>query len=60
MKKSAGPMMAEDSKPSKHMLGDKAYDSAELCEELHERETKVNRFSCSRYFDRVAVKRVCA
>ena len=47
--------MAEDSKPSKHMLGDKAYDSAELCEELHERETKVNRFSCSRYFDRVAV-----
>jgi putative transposase len=27
-------------KPSKHMLGDKAYDSAELREELHERGTK--------------------
>ena len=27
-------------KPSKHMLGDKAYDSAELQEELHERGTK--------------------
>jgi len=27
-------------KPSKHMLGDKAYDSAELRDELHERGTK--------------------
>jgi transposase len=27
-------------KPSKRMLGDKAYDSAELREELHERGTK--------------------
>jgi IS5 family transposase len=27
-------------KPPKHMLGDKAYDSAELCEELDERGTK--------------------
>src|SRR5258705_10474937 len=27
-------------KPSKHMLGDKAYDSAELREELNERGTK--------------------
>jgi putative transposase len=27
-------------KPCKHMLGDKAYDSAELRKELHERGTK--------------------
>ena len=27
-------------KPSKHMLGDKAYDSAELRDELHQRGTK--------------------
>jgi len=27
-------------KPSKRMLGDKAYDSAELREDLHERGTK--------------------
>ena len=27
-------------KPSKHMLGDKAYDSAELRDELHERGTQ--------------------
>jgi transposase len=32
-------------KPSKHMLGDKAYDSAELREELQERGTQPNR-SC--------------
>jgi hypothetical protein len=30
-------------KPSKHMLGDKAYDSAELREELHERGTNCRR-----------------
>jgi hypothetical protein len=28
-------------KPSKHMLGDKAYDSAELRGELHERGSKL-------------------
>ena len=33
-------------KPSKRMLGDKAYDSAELREELHERPVIPNR--CSR------------
>jgi IS5 family transposase len=36
-------------KPSKHMLGDKAYDSAELREELQERGTKpvIPNRSCS-------------